>query len=61
MTNLGANNTTVPIDSMSRLPTAAWQSEASFSGSAVNGIPSPGAMALLTAAGVMMLGRRYRR
>jgi hypothetical protein len=63
LTDLGAatGGGPVAIDMMSRLPTAAWQSEGSFSGSAVNGIPSPGALALLGAAGAMVAARRHRR
>lgn len=61
LTDLNAANANVPIDSMSRLPSAAWQSEGSFSGSAVNGIPSPsGAVALVGAAGLILAGRRRR-
>lgn len=60
LTSLNAANANVPIDSMSRLPTAAWQSEGSFSGSAVNGIPSPGAISLLGVAGLILAGRRQR-
>ncbi len=60
LTNLNAANSNVPIDLMSRLPTAAWQSEGSFSGSAVNGIPSPGALTLIGAAGLVLAARRRR-
>jgi hypothetical protein len=60
LSNLTSSNANVPIDSMSRLPTMAWGSEASFSGSAPNGIPSPGAATLAGVAGMLALARRRR-
>lgn len=60
LSNVNSNGGAVPINSTSRLPTAAWASEGSFSGSAVNGIPSPGSLALFAAAGLLVGGRRRR-
>lgn len=40
------------------LPTNAWRAESSFSGSALGGIPTPGATALLGVAGILAFRRR---
>lgn len=60
LTNLNSGGGAVPINSTSRLPTTAWASEGSFSGSALNGIPTPGALSLIGVAGLLVLGRRRR-
>jgi len=60
LTSATSNGGAVPINSTSRLPTSAWASEGSFSGSAVNGIPTPGAFGLLGVAGVLIMSRRRR-
>jgi len=58
LTNVNANGAGVPINTTSRLPSSAWQSEASFSGTA--NIPTPGAAGLLAAGGLVVLSRRRR-
>lgn len=55
---LVGTNGTVSIDAQTRLPTAAWKSEGSFSGSAVNGIPGPASAALIGIAGLIIARRR---
>lgn len=50
----------VPINAQTRLPTASWLSEGSFSGTALTGIPTPGAVSLLGLAGLMAMSRRRR-
>jgi len=60
LTNLNSNGGPVPITSPGRLPTTAWASEGSFSGSAINGIPSPGALTLVGLAGLIGTSRRRR-
>jgi len=60
LTNLNSNGGPVPISSPGRLPTSAWASEGSFSGSAINGIPSPGALTLVGIAGLLSMSRRRR-
>jgi len=60
LTNLNSNGGPVPITSPGRLPTTAWASEGSFSGSAINGIPSPGALTLVGVAGLLSMSRRRR-
>jgi uncharacterized protein (TIGR03382 family) len=58
LTNLNSNGGGVPINATTRLPSAAFQSEGSFSGTA--NIPTPGAAGLLAAGGLMVLSRRRR-
>lgn len=60
LTDLNSSGGNVPINSTTRLPTSAWSSESSFSGTALNGIPSPGAVAVLGLAGLVAFGRRRR-
>lgn len=51
----------VALDPQTRVPTTGWQSEGSYSGSAVNGfIPSPSAGSLLVLSGLIALGRRRK-
>lgn len=59
LTRVNAAGAAVPINSTTRAPSAAWNAEGSFSGSAT-WIPSPGAFALIGAAGLMVAGRRRR-
>ena len=53
------NNGSVVID-RGGLPTTAWTSEGSFSGSATAGIPAPGAAGLLALGGLVATRRRRR-
>jgi hypothetical protein len=58
--NTGSIGSGVAIDPTTKLPTSAWRSESSFSGSAFGGIPSPGALSLLLLGGLTAV-RRTRR
>lgn len=61
--NVGGPTGTAPGPNVqldgNKLPIGTWRSESSFSGSAVNGIPSPGGLALMALAG--LIGFRRRR
>lgn len=59
LTFVNANNLPVSIDAQTRLPTAAWRAEGSYSGSAT-WIPSPGSAAMIGLAGLLAAGRRRR-
>lgn len=59
LTALNALGGAVPIDPVTRLPTAAFQSEGSMSGTA-NFVPAPGTLGLLGAAGLASIRRRRR-
>lgn len=48
----------VAINPNTHAPTTGWRSEGSFSGSAVNGVPSPGSLALLGIGGLIATRRR---
>jgi len=58
--NSGSIGSGVAIDPNTKLPTAAWRSESSFSGSAFGGIPAPGSLALIGLGGLVAV-RRNRR
>lgn len=59
LTALNTNGGSVPIDSVTRLPSAAFQSEGSMSGTA-SFVPAPSTLGLLGAAGLASLRRRRR-
>lgn len=56
--NAGTLGVSVNVDRQTNLPTTAWKSESSFSGSAANGVPTPGAAALLAFGGAFVARRR---
>lgn len=58
LTFVNAAGGPVPINQTTRLPSAAWNAEGSYSGSATFLIPSPGSLALMGAAGLVALRRR---
>lgn len=55
---LNPNGGSLAIDSQTKLPTTAWSSEGSFSGTASGGIPTPGAASLMALAGLLAARRR---
>jgi len=57
--NSGGIGNPVPLNANTGLPTASWQSEASYSGSATAGIPAPSAA--LVGVGAAVIGLRRRR
>lgn len=59
LTMTNANGGPVAIDAGTRLPTAPWSAEASYSGHVV-GVPAPGAAAGLAVGGLMFARRRRR-
>lgn len=56
--NGGAIGLAVALDPTTRLPTAAWRSESSFSGSVAGVIPTPASASLLALGALMSLRRR---
>lgn len=58
LTVLNANSGGLVQLGQDRLPTSAWSSEGSYSGSATSGVPSPGAAALLGLGGLVLARRR---
>lgn len=58
--NSGTMGINVGLDPQTHLPTTTWASESSYSGSAIGGIPTPGATALLACAGLMVARRRRK-
>lgn len=56
--NSGTMGINVGLDPQTHLPTTTWATESSYSGSAIGGIPTPGAAALLGCAGFVVLRRR---
>ena len=58
--NSGSIGANVAIDSVTKAPLTAWRSESSFSGSAVGGIPAPGAFSLALLGVGLAMRRRNR-